>query len=367
MKRPDLEPLDVDSVAGQFSGTTIGGTGGDDGISPGAAVFGSYDSQGVGPPPHEMEDTGVPLIVLMGLPMAGKTSIQQVVFDKMSPHETLESNSSFAIQYRQVRYSDFVHFEICDVPGHIDLEADDGVAAEVFGRCSILAFVIDAQDVPYTDAMSKLVQAVEIAHRVRQDIRVKVFIHKIDGLSNEQSGATQRDIQGEVMDELNFPTSFHLTSIYDHSIFEAFSIVVQELNSHGPGDTTGMLQSQLDLLIGSCRIEKAFLFDVASKFYIASDSSPVDMQSLELCSEMVEVVVDISDIYGRDGANEQQDQYDVFDDKSFAAIKISNGMVLCLREVGPLLALVVRLCLQFVRTSFVAHQSMDLVSEPEAV
>ena len=34
-----------------------------------------------------------------------------------------------------------------------------------------------------------------------------------------------------------------------------------------------------DLLISSCRIEKAFLFDVASKIYVASDSSPVDMQS----------------------------------------------------------------------------------------
>ena len=45
-------------------------------------------------------------------------------------------------------------------------------------------------------------------------------------------------------------------------------------------------------------IEKAFLFDVVSKIYIATDSSPVDMQSYELCCDMIDVVVDISCIYG---------------------------------------------------------------------
>lgn len=45
-------------------------------------------------------------------------------------------------------------------------------------------------------------------------------------------------------------------------------------------------------------IEKAFLFDVVSKIYIATDSSPVDMQSYELCCEMIDVVIDVSCIYG---------------------------------------------------------------------
>lgn len=45
-------------------------------------------------------------------------------------------------------------------------------------------------------------------------------------------------------------------------------------------------------------IEKAFLFDVVSKIYIATDSSPVDMQSYELCCDMIDVVIDVSGIYG---------------------------------------------------------------------
>ena len=44
--------------------------------------------------------------------------------------------------------------------------------------------------------------------------------------------------------------------------------------------------------------EKAFLFDVVSKIYIATDSSPVDMQSYELCCDMIDLVIDVSCIYG---------------------------------------------------------------------
>lgn len=45
-------------------------------------------------------------------------------------------------------------------------------------------------------------------------------------------------------------------------------------------------------------MEKSFLFDVVSKVYIATDSNPVDMQSYELCSDMIDVVIDVSCIYG---------------------------------------------------------------------
>eukprot|EP00553_Chaetoceros_curvisetus_P008168 CAMPEP_0204626784 /NCGR_PEP_ID=MMETSP0717-20131115/12612_1 /ASSEMBLY_ACC=CAM_ASM_000666 /TAXON_ID=230516 /ORGANISM="Chaetoceros curvisetus" /LENGTH=234 /DNA_ID=CAMNT_0051642835 /DNA_START=17 /DNA_END=721 /DNA_ORIENTATION=- len=62
-------------------------------------------------------------------------------------------------------------------------------------------------------------------------------------------------------------------------------------------------------------MEKAYLFDVASKLYISTDSSPVDMQSVELCSDMIDVVLDVSGIYGLPGGNNEEDNSgDVGDD-----------------------------------------------------
>ena len=64
---------------------------------------------------------------------------------------------------------------------------------------------------------------------------------------------------------------FHLTSIYDHSIFEAFSKVIQKLVTNLP-----MLENLLNVLCSNSGIDKVFLVDVKSKIYIATDSSPVD-------------------------------------------------------------------------------------------
>jgi Ras-related GTP-binding protein C/D len=66
--------------------------------------------------------------------------------------------------------------------------------------------------------------------------------------------------------------TYYLTSIYDHTIYEALSKVVQKLLPQVP-----FISSMMDTLISRSNIQKAFLFDVISKIYIATDSSPVNM------------------------------------------------------------------------------------------
>ena len=86
----------------------------------------------------------------------------------------------------------------------------------------------------------------------------------------------------------------------------------------------------------SCRIEKAFLIDVVSKIYIATDNAPVDMQTYELCSDMIDIAIDISCIYGM-----KEDEGGIaYDVNSHAIVRLNNGMVLYLHEVNKYLALV---------------------------
>lgn len=77
------------------------------------------------------------------------------------------------------------------------------------------------------------------------------------------------------------------------------------------------------------------MFDVVSKIYIATDCSPVDMQSYELCCDMIDVVIDLSCIYGLKGAGGT-----AFDDHSSSLIKLNNNTILYLKEVNKFLALV---------------------------
>lgn len=208
----------------------------------------------------------------------------------------------------------------------------------IFGDCGALVFVIDAQD-DYLEALTKLNQTVTKAFKVNPRIKFEVFIHKVDGVSDDFKIESQRDIHQRATDDLqdvglDIHLSFHLTSIYDHSIFEAFSKVVQKLIPQLP-----TLENLLNILITNSGIEKAFLFDVVSKIYVATDSSPVDMQSYEICCDMIDVVIDLSDIYGMPSEGRNQDQT-AFDNKSSSLIKLNNSTVLYLKEVNKFLALV---------------------------
>merc|ERR1719334_2838260 len=273
----------------------------------------------------------------MGPRRSGKSSIQKVVFHKMSPNETLFLESTNKIVKDDISNSSFVQFYIWDFPGQIDFFDTTFDTDLIFGGCGALVFVIDAQD-DYIDALAKLNTTVTKAYSVNPKIKFEVFIHKVDGLSDDTKMETQRDIHQRATDELaesgleqQVHLSFYLTSIYDHSIFEAFSKVVQKLIPQLP-----TLENLLNVFISNSQIEKAFLFDVISKIYVATDSSPVDMQFYELCCDMIDVVIDVSCIYG---LGETADTT-AFDTQSSSIIRLNNSTILFLKEVNKVLALV---------------------------
>lgn len=282
----------------------------------------------------------LPRILLMGPRRAGKTSIQRVVFHKMSPHETLfRLEATQMLERAVVDHTPLCRFTIWDFPGDqyeygYDVDGAGGGAGEenggvdgdgynddneqqpqqqqqnhdyddqIFSKATALIFVLDAQDEPYDHVLQSFTDTVTRAVRANPTIAVEVFVHKVDGelfLSDEAKYDCRRDVMQQVADELAdaglshdaIPISYHLTSIYDHSVFEAFSRVVQRLIPELP-----TLEHLLNVLVSTCSMEKAYLFDVASKLYISTDSSPVDMQSVELCSDMIDVVLDVSGIYG---------------------------------------------------------------------
>lgn len=278
-----------------------------------------------------------PRIMLMGLKRSGKSSIQKVVFQKMSPNETLFLESTTRITKEEVSSSSFIQFQVWEYPGQMNAFDPNFDAASVFEGCGAIIYIIDAQE-DYSQALQKLIETVTKAHKINPRLRFEIFIHKVDGLSEENKIEVQRDIYHRTNEDLidgnleSVHLSFYLTSIYDHSIFEAFSKVVQKLIPQLP-----TLERLLDIFISNCNIEKAFLFDVASKIYVATDASPVDMQSYELCCDMIDVAIDISSIYGY---SDENDFTTTQDSDISALIKLNNNTVLCLKEVNRYLALV---------------------------
>lgn len=189
-------------------------------------------------------------------------------------------------------------FQVWDFPGQIDFTDPEYDMDAIFGEIGALIWVIDAQD-NYLDAVEALNATLLALQGRYPNINVEVFIHKVDGMTEEYKMDVHRDIMIRIQDELsdkgveNVDIVFHLTSIYSHSIFEAFSSVIQRLIPR-----LGVIETMLSNLCRTCRLEKVYLFDLWSKIYIATDGAPPDLASYEICSDYIDVIIDITDVYG---------------------------------------------------------------------
>ena len=212
----------------------------------------------------------------MGTRRGGKSSIQNVVFHRMSPHETLFLESTNRTIKHDIASSSFLRFEVWDFPGHLDT-ASAAINPELtYGSgCGALVWVIDAQS-DYYEALSRLQATIAVAHRINPTIVFEVFLHKVDNpnpnptpsptpypeprpnappsvvqvdlFTEDQRVECQRDVQSHLADEMQtaclgqVKINFHLTSIYDHSVFEAFS----KADQHPPLASTPSLHPYPD-------------------------------------------------------------------------------------------------------------------------
>lgn len=285
-----------------------------------------------------------PRILIMGLRRSGKTSIKNVVFHKMEPQETLFLESTTKTNLEDISCCSFITFQVYDCSGQVDLFSDPTCDSNALLKgCGSLIFVIDAQDEDqYHEAISCLISTVQKGFSINRSIKFEVFIHKVDGFPDDRKMEIHHEIQQRTSEMLiqigndnamihKVFLNYHLTSIYDHSIFEAFSKVVHKLIPHHR-----KLEKLLDYLCNSCGLERAFLFDVASKIFIASDSiNPLDPQLYELCCDKIDLVLDISNIYAPKDVEGIS-----FDDSSYTCVKLNNEHFLYLKQVNKFLAFV---------------------------
>eukprot|EP00756_Hemistasia_phaeocysticola_P016008 Hpha_TRINITY_DN1544_c0_g1::TRINITY_DN1544_c0_g1_i1::g.57141::m.57141/K16186/RRAGC_D; Ras-related GTP-binding protein C/D len=353
----------------------------------------------------DLDDDEQPRILLMGLRKSGKTSIQKVVFEKMSPHNTMFFETTTKLARNTVSTIGFVRFQVLDFPGQLmDLmhsggdDIDTNISDALSGPGAVV-FVIDCNSIewPPVDAVRNLVQ---IMLRVIETPgpapnRFEVFIHKVDCVQQEQPKDRLISLKLAMEEELNFaikeklekgqdPTgklaqvrghvrnfmaanvTYHLTSIYDRSVFDAFSKVVQRVM-----DTLcKCLRNLLDTLVtqntadrdgdGARGIQKAYLFDVQSKIYIAQDSNQGQEQIYKMCFDLIDVTVDITQIYGaqrpaladrteeecsldddeEEAARYGNDSLITHDEQMAATVRLESKQVLYMRQVSEHLALV---------------------------
>ncbi|TFY62586.1 hypothetical protein EVJ58_g3773 [Rhodofomes roseus] len=164
-------------------------------------------------------------ILLLGMRRSGKTSIQEVLFNNLPAKQTFYLERTTRLTKHT--YDTVIPLEIWDCPGDMNLDSLDVPLSQF----ATLIFVIDIQDL-YQPSITKIVKMVIAAYKESPRINLEVFVHKADTLSEEYRMDNWRYTQQRILDELGdispeyeqmIPINFHLTSIHDHTLHDAFS------------------------------------------------------------------------------------------------------------------------------------------------
>ncbi|KAG1721002.1 Gtr1 raga G protein Gtr2 [Suillus paluster] len=240
-------------------------------------------------------------ILFLGTRRSGKTSILQVLFNGLPVKQTFFLEPTMRVAKHFI--DTVIPLEIWDCPGNVTVDTLGASLADF----STIVFVIDIRDL-YQQPVSKLVEFIVAAYQVNPNINFEVFVHKAERLPEDDKIENFRQIHERVMDRLldespefeQFPLNFHLTSIYDHSLREAFSRMLHKLL-----DSLPYLEELLNVFCSNTASPKAFLFDTSSKIHVATDTSPVDQATHNLCCDYLSMLNSFGPLY-RSNSNDPQ-------------------------------------------------------------
>jgi len=199
-------------------------------------------------------------IVLMGLSNAGKSCIYQRVFEGKKPWELMQSTATKGIDYREYEVGSITKPMIWDLGGqqqYLD-EYHGPLRKNIFQKASVLLYVIDSSDVDRFEN-----SRIEFEWSVNQIIsfnrfpKLHVFLHKID-LIHDKNAIIQY-LKDLLSKNISYEISFHPTSIFDESLFTAWSGIIRDISPK-----TTFIKSILKLLKDQEGVKDALLIEKSS-------------------------------------------------------------------------------------------------------
>ncbi|EIM91514.1 uncharacterized protein STEHIDRAFT_49232 [Stereum hirsutum FP-91666 SS1] len=239
-------------------------------------------------------------ILLLGQRRSGKTSIQQVLFNEGVPKQTFYLEPTTRILKH--RYDTVIPLEIWDCPGNATTDS----LGVPLSRFSLIIFVIDIQD-SYPHPISRLLHFFTQAYQECPTTPLEVFVHKSEAIADEYKYESFRPLHDRILDSLEdalaesdpsndaidmIPINFHLTSIYDHSLHEAFSKVLGRIV-----DSLPWLEELLNSFCANSQASKAYIFDIKSGLRVAHDGSPPVGATHELCCDYIKTLNAFGPLY----------------------------------------------------------------------
>ena len=170
-------------------------------------------------------------IVLMGLSNAGKTCIYERVFEGKKPWELIHQTATKGITYRDYEIGQMTKPMIWDLGGqqqYLD-EYHGPLRKNIFRKASILLYIVDISDYErFDNARIEFEWSVNQILLYNPNAKLNVFLHKSDLVRDKDSVVSH--IKKVFSKNMSYEINYHLTSIFDESLFKAWSDIIRELS-----------------------------------------------------------------------------------------------------------------------------------------
>lgn len=149
----------------------------------------------------------------------------------MAPSDTLFIERTSKHSFHELNA--FLALDVCDLPPpHLQDEA-----LPSFEQYSAVVFVLDGQS-EYHNLVPRLARCMHKVYEANAQIQFEIFMHKMDGMSSDYRLDNLQNLRDRLAEDLfdlspvlesSMHVFYHLTSVFDSSIYEALSRVIQKL------------------------------------------------------------------------------------------------------------------------------------------
>lgn len=206
-------------------------------------------------------------IIMMGDSNAGRSSIAKIIFQKLMSNQTMMLGETNRIENYEFKIQK-IDFKVYDFPTKYDVTEPPPNEQMILKNTYALIYIINPQVDTFKSLETFATYYEYMKKKNSNNCQFFIFINKADMELTTQDAKDEFLIKHKkkLIDEKidSKIINFSFTSIYDYSVFEAFSKVVQKILP-----CTTHICKLLNKLAAYCKIDKMFIFDIHTKLFIA--------------------------------------------------------------------------------------------------
>ncbi|CDK28654.1 unnamed protein product [Kuraishia capsulata CBS 1993] len=178
-------------------------------------------------------------LLLMGRSGSGKSSMRSIIFSNYSAFDTRRLGATIDVEHSNLRFLNNMTLNLWDCGGQdifmenfLNNSSNASSANNIFTKCEVLIHVFDVESKEVSKDIEIFQRVLKNLHQFSPEVKVFILVHKMDLIQvnkrQELFDIMMSKLQ-EIANEYSFKLTGFATSIWDESLYKAWSSIVCSL------------------------------------------------------------------------------------------------------------------------------------------